>query len=118
MCKTMSVIGKVLIWLIFPFVVGLVGAVICANVIPPNAAGLTRFAYGVIVAAAFCIPALLCRIWGNICDKAWGETEEPTESINPQDAVIVHSWTCAKCNTENSINHGQCKKCGTFRTSI
>ena len=24
-------------------------------------------------------------------------------------------WTCGNCQTVNSVNYGQCKKCGTFR---
>lgn len=27
----------------------------------------------------------------------------------------VGMWTCGKCGTHNKTEHGQCKKCGTFR---
>lgn len=27
-----------------------------------------------------------------------------------------NTWICGKCSTENSLNYGQCKKCGTYRT--
>ena len=30
-------------------------------------------------------------------------------------AVAEGTWTCSKCGTKNSINYGQCKKCGGFR---
>ena len=26
------------------------------------------------------------------------------------------TWICGKCKTENSMNYGQCKKCGTYRS--
>lgn len=26
------------------------------------------------------------------------------------------TWICGNCNTENSMNYGQCKKCGKFRS--
>ncbi len=26
------------------------------------------------------------------------------------------TWICGKCKTENSMNYGQCKKCGSFRS--
>lgn len=26
------------------------------------------------------------------------------------------SWVCHNCKTENSINYGQCKKCGQYRS--
>ena len=39
-------------------------------------------------------------------------TDVPPSSAN----ASVDKWVCSKCQAENSINYGQCKKCGSFRS--
>lgn len=39
-------------------------------------------------------------------------------TVNPRPPVVVpevKKWVCSNCQTENSGNFGQCKKCGSFR---
>lgn len=45
-------------------------------------------------------------------------TPSATATIPTSTATVTENktWICGKCNTENSINYGQCKKCGTFRS--
>lgn len=31
------------------------------------------------------------------------------------ETLASNTWVCNKCNTENSMNYGQCKKCGKYR---
>ena len=45
---------------------------------------------------------------------------DPTSSSVTRYTVAQSSptptgWVCGKCNTTNSPNYGQCKKCGTYR---
>ena len=39
-------------------------------------------------------------------------TVVPRSSTN----ASVDKWVCSNCQAENSINYGQCKKCGNFRS--
>lgn len=40
-----------------------------------------------------------------------------TQNTIPQSPVAIPgTWKCAHCETNNSINYGQCKKCGKYRT--
>ena len=38
-------------------------------------------------------------------------------SVSSKSLIIGDGkWLCGNCQTENSLNYGQCKKCGKFRT--
>lgn len=43
--------------------------------------------------------------------------EKKPEPVMPEAAPEDDSkrWFCTNCGAENSINYGQCKKCGTYR---
>ena len=43
-----------------------------------------------------------------------------SKTVNPCPPVVateVKKWVCDKCQTENSTNYSQCKKCGNFRSN-
>lgn len=43
-----------------------------------------------------------------------------SKTVNPRPPVVapeVKKWVCDKCQTENSTNYSQCKKCGNFRSN-
>lgn len=42
------------------------------------------------------------------------EGKQKEASKKPAD-VGVDKWVCGACQTENSMNYSQCKKCGRFR---
>lgn len=114
MKKTMSILGKVLIWIIVPILVVLIGSVLCSLLLPSNTTGVIKFAYGVIASAALAVPVFLCKIWEGVCKKAWGQPAGEDE-VKKQAAAVESIWKCNNCGAENSINYGQCKKCGLFR---
>ena len=41
--------------------------------------------------------------------------DEDTYSTSKAVTTDDGHWICGKCRTKNSMNYGQCKKCGTFR---
>lgn len=115
MKKTMSILGKVLIWIIAPMLVVLIGSVLCSLLLSSNTTVVIKFAYGVIAAAALAVPFILCKIWDGVCEKAWRQPAGEDE-VKKQAAAVESIWKCENCGAENSINYGQCKKCGLFRT--
>jgi ribosomal protein L40E len=43
-----------------------------------------------------------------------------SKTVNPCPPAVateVKKWVCDKCQTENSTNYSQCKKCGNFRSN-
>ena len=43
-------------------------------------------------------------------------TKSQSSTVTTVKSVIIEdSWICQHCQTKNSINYGQCKKCGKFR---
>ena len=112
MYKAMLIIGTILIWIVFPFLTVLLCALLLSQFSVNNLA-LNRFLYGFSAAAALSVPIALCKIWRSICTKAWGQPEE--DEIPLPNIPIENMWVCRKCNTENSINYAQCKKCGAFK---
>ncbi len=51
-------------------------------------------------------------------DRLTSAKEKPSASSAIAKSVVASdgSWTCGNCNTKNSGNYGQCKKCGQFRS--
>ena len=43
-------------------------------------------------------------------------TESKVKSADPVKPTFPDKWVCKNCQTENSTNHSQCKKCGQFRS--
>ena len=37
------------------------------------------------------------------------------KTIGKTSSTLNNNWICAYCNTVNSTNHAQCKKCGNYR---
>lgn len=44
-----------------------------------------------------------------------GPTNRSSQMIN-RPVVPGGTWVCKNCGTNNSINYGQCKKCGKSRS--
>lgn len=59
--------------------------------------------------AGYCMVAALpdLVLYNKISELTENNAAEVTES---------DTWICGKCKTENSMNYGQCKKCGTYRS--
>lgn len=41
----------------------------------------------------------------------------PSEMNSSAASLTGESWFCSACGTKNSVNYGQCKKCGKFRAN-
>lgn len=61
----------------------------------------------------YCVVAVLPNlILMDEIDRLWAFIEsKESESDTPD------TWICKQCETENSNNYTQCKKCGKFRSS-
>ena len=42
-------------------------------------------------------------------------TGNPAPVVDTAPGAIPEKWVCRSCGTENSMKHGQCKKCGQFK---
>ncbi len=66
MNKTIKIIGKIVIWIVFPPLIVFIAAYAFSYLIP---GGLGAFGKGATVAAVFSVPFVLCKVWDKICDK-------------------------------------------------
>ena len=114
MYKLMRILGKIGIWLICPILILYIGVMLIV-LIPHGGAAVRAFEYGLIASLVFAIPLLLCKVWDTICYRFWGSRETVAVEQQKREETPT-TWTCEKCGAENSMNYGQCKKCGTFRT--
>ena len=54
-------------------------------------------------------------ISGHNAPEAKQTVSNPVSVVAKAPSIVDGKWICGSCQTENSVNYGQCKKCGKFR---
>lgn len=116
---------SVIVWLVCLFTgVGAVSWIALAYGILTLISTWFLYGFGQLIDDAGAMRAYLCELANGGTKQTkttvhTGRKEKTLADLKPEvpiKAVIVDDgWICGSCQTKNSLNYSQCKKCGSFK---